>query len=727
MVTSLWMLLMDRSAAVEDQDKVDREADERDGGGEGSAVAPAEVDGRGTGPMEGEDSAERAPFHASPGSPTVPPPVSSSFFADGRSPSRRLAAPAACSTSIYFSPSPIPPPEAEGPSEFASRGSQGLSAGGNSPEPLDVVSSWSVERGPRDAEEPLCAPSRVRDELPTGGSVASSPNLVPLATASPDLAPSTDGFSGASSPDFAPPSDGSSVPAPSAASPSAAASASVPCAPAQPPRPGWSVRGAIGGALRATATGVVVAALDYAIAYRRRQLETSGSDEASEASVGAATGAEGAIRPRLSPTRALSEGGIEGSPALPPAPEASSVTHRRSPFHGRVSIADWKERLLAAIDDAERTALSYGLPLASSPSRSSRLEPPAGATASVSGPPAASANLAASASASEETSCGASGASPGPEEGRHMDQLMVSLLEELGRAAGIETDAAASSFARGRSSAPSRCSTPSTPRGAWTRAASPRPLSPDGPSPRDASPAPSSVASTPPLSPSAIPRVSASSTTPPPSPLAAPRAAASRLAPFGVPLLPLQRSTYVSTYTSLTSIPRRLRRHVARWPAERGDERGLGAGRDARGARAASESTSEGALGASGGGSRPHKEGYEERPADAAVREAAEPSGSPPSTSSAVSPAPSSREASPRSSTTLCSICMDRRPAVEVDSCRHELCFVCARRLCLSADAAVPSCPFCRGHIQGFFPRRQSSEGHVIQTREEPNADTLVA
>lgn len=45
-----------------------------------------------------------------------------------------------------------------------------------------------------------------------------------------------------------------------------------------------------------------------------------------------------------------------------------------------------------------------------------------------------------------------------------------------------------------------------------------------------------------------------------------------------------------------------------------------------------------------------------------------------------------------------CSICMDSTAEVYLRPCAHVLCFVCACRLCMRADAAA-SCPFCRGDI----------------------------
>jgi len=52
----------------------------------------------------------------------------------------------------------------------------------------------------------------------------------------------------------------------------------------------------------------------------------------------------------------------------------------------------------------------------------------------------------------------------------------------------------------------------------------------------------------------------------------------------------------------------------------------------------------------------------------------------------------------------ICSICMDKNVGVQVEGCRHELCFDCARRLCGSLDHRVPPCPFCRRRIGGFIP-----------------------
>lgn len=51
---------------------------------------------------------------------------------------------------------------------------------------------------------------------------------------------------------------------------------------------------------------------------------------------------------------------------------------------------------------------------------------------------------------------------------------------------------------------------------------------------------------------------------------------------------------------------------------------------------------------------------------------------------------------------TTCAICMDRHVKVQVEGCKHEFCFQCARRLCDTQDHLVPHCPFCRQTIGGF-------------------------
>lgn len=56
----------------------------------------------------------------------------------------------------------------------------------------------------------------------------------------------------------------------------------------------------------------------------------------------------------------------------------------------------------------------------------------------------------------------------------------------------------------------------------------------------------------------------------------------------------------------------------------------------------------------------------------------------------------------------LCGVCLDRPNSLHVRGCEHALCVPCYRRvLCASsagggAASVVPSCPFCRGRIEGF-------------------------
>jgi hypothetical protein len=71
---------------------------------------------------------------------------------------------------------------------------------------------------------------------------------------------------------------------------------------------------------------------------------------------------------------------------------------------------------------------------------------------------------------------------------------------------------------------------------------------------------------------------------------------------------------------------------------------------------------------------------------------------------------------SPRSTASedLCGVCFDQPNSLRVTGCGHSLCVDCYRRLCRASgmasgtssstgvSSACPSCPFCRGPIQGF-------------------------
>jgi hypothetical protein len=80
------------------------------------------------------------------------------------------------------------------------------------------------------------------------------------------------------------------------------------------------------------------------------------------------------------------------------------------------------------------------------------------------------------------------------------------------------------------------------------------------------------------------------------------------------------------------------------------------------------------------------------------------------------------------SSDDLCGVCFDRPNSLHVLGCGHLLCIPCYRRLLrasasgpAAAGAAAPSCPFCRGRIDGFAYAgwlRRAAEHHLAPAAE---------
>jgi hypothetical protein len=73
------------------------------------------------------------------------------------------------------------------------------------------------------------------------------------------------------------------------------------------------------------------------------------------------------------------------------------------------------------------------------------------------------------------------------------------------------------------------------------------------------------------------------------------------------------------------------------------------------------------------------------------------------------------------SSDDLCGVCFDRPNSLHVQGCGHLLCVPCYRRV-LRASASgsgggAPSCPFCRGRIDGFEYAgwvQRAAEQHLV-------------
>ena len=76
------------------------------------------------------------------------------------------------------------------------------------------------------------------------------------------------------------------------------------------------------------------------------------------------------------------------------------------------------------------------------------------------------------------------------------------------------------------------------------------------------------------------------------------------------------------------------------------------------------------------------------------------------------------------SSDDLCGVCFDRPNSLHVQGCGHLLCIPCYRRVLRTSGSgqggggsSTPSCPFCRGPIEGFAYAgwvQRAAEQHLV-------------